>query len=97
MNITEHLLSKLAEECAETIQRCTKAQFFGLDERQKGHPEAQDNRERLLGEVADILGIVERMQEFGILPKEIPRELILRKHERLDKYMAYSRELGTLV
>jgi hypothetical protein len=45
MNITEHLLATLAEECAEVAQATSKALRFGLDE-----PEV--NIERLYGQGA---------------------------------------------
>jgi len=40
MNRMEHLLAVLAEECAEVAQRCSKAQRFGMHQKQAldGYP-----------------------------------------------------------
>lgn len=93
MNTTEYLLSCLIEECAEVIQRATKAQRFGLREIQ---PEQElTNLQRLATELADLMGTIELLKEHGIrFP--ISSFAIDTKVEKIKKFMDYSRELGAL-
>lgn len=93
MNTTEYLLSCLIEECAEVIQRATKAQRFGLHEVQ---PEQQlTNEERLAIELDDLTGTLELLAEHGVrLPPSSER--VRAKILKVEKFMDYSRQLGTL-
>jgi hypothetical protein len=45
MTREQHLLTILAEECGEVVQRASKAIRFGLDESQPG--QLDDNKKRL--------------------------------------------------
>ena len=92
MNKTEYLLTVLMEECAEVAQRASKAIRFTLEEIQPGmHEGYQDtNKRRLERELGDLLAV---MQELGLT---IHEEDVLLKLKKLDKYMDYSRKLGTL-
>lgn len=93
MTTTEYLLSCLIEECAEVIQRATKAQRFGLDEVQP--EQSLTNQERLAAELADLTGTIELLKDKGIrLP--ISDNAIEAKIEKVKKFMDYSRELGVL-
>lgn len=93
MNTTQYLLSCLIEECAEVIQRATKAQRFGLEEIQP--EQSLSNRQRLAAELADLMGTIELLKEDGVrLP--IPAAAIEAKFDKVKKYMDYSRELGVL-
>lgn len=96
MNKTEYLLSKLIEECAEVIQRCTKAQCFGLHEVQEDQP--LNNEDRIKYEIADMIGTCEYIQnELGILDEPNNLEfLIEEKIKKLRKYSDYSKQVGTL-
>lgn len=85
MNRTEHLLTILAEECAEVAQRATKALRFGLEEIQPGSP--FDNSTRITHEYADLLAVVKMLQTDGSLPV---RDL------RLLHFLEYSAQIGTL-
>lgn len=93
MNTTEYLLSCLIEECAEVIQRATKAQRFGLYEIQ---PEQYlDNHERLALELADLMATIDLLKDEGVrLP--ISGAAIKAKIGKVKKFMDYSRELGAL-
>lgn len=93
MNTTEYLLSCLIEECAEVIQRATKAQRFGLREIQ---PE-QDltNEQRLAYELSDLIGTVDLLKEQGVR-LAFSGDAIERKQAKVRKYMDYSREQGCL-
>lgn len=88
MNKIEHLLTILTEECVESAQRATKAIRFGLEEIQPGQPE--DNRRRLEREMAEAVAV------FEMLGLRIRDEDKAVKREKVEKFMAYSRELGTL-
>lgn len=85
---TEHLLTCLSEECAESSQVAAKAIRFGIS-----HiwPEKNETNLRILErEIADIIGVA---QELGLV---IHPEDILAKRAKLRKMMALSIELGTL-
>lgn len=88
MNETEHLLTNLSEECAETIQRVSKAIRFGLSEIQPG--QLEDNTRRLEREYAELVAVAELL---GLQAREEDKAA---KREKLKKYMDYSRRLGTL-
>lgn len=88
MNDTEHFLTILGEECAETAQRASKAVRFGLAEIQPG--QFEDNRRRLERELAELVAVSE------LLGLRIRQEDKDAKVEKVMKYMAYAREIGTL-
>lgn len=88
MNETEYLLTTLSEECAEVSQRACKAVRFGLLEIQPGQME--DNTRRIERELADLMAVAD------LLGLRVRDEDKAAKIEKLKKYMAYSREIGTL-
>lgn len=93
MNTTEYLLSCLIEECAEVIQRATKAQRFGLREVQ---PEQElTNEQRLAAELADLTATLELLWNEG-LRLFTEEGAVNAKKAKVKKFMDYSRELGTL-
>ena len=97
MNLDDYLLSHLAQECAEVIVRCTKAQHFGLDEIQPDQP--LTNRQRIAEELADLSALVVLMEDIGILPEFSERDLNARisaKHRKAKEFREYSRKLGRL-
>jgi hypothetical protein len=97
MNRVEHLLTIAGEECNEVAQRTTKALRFGLSEAQPGQP--FDNAERILMEYADLLAVVEMLQSEGHLPvweASRMRALMDAKKRKVEKYLAYARDIGTL-
>ena len=90
MNHTEHLLFKLAEECAEVVQEASKAAIFGMDEVMPGQP--LTNRERVMKELNDIFAVVEML---GV--HQVDRPAIEMKKRKVKHYMAYAeKECGTL-
>ena len=94
MNRMEHLLSIAAEEAVEVAQRATKALRFGLNEVQPG--QELSNLERMRGELCDLLAAFEMVydeagQRFGI-----DLDAIAAKKAKVGKFLAYSRDLGTL-
>lgn len=98
MTRSEYLLSCLAEECAEVIQRVTKAQRFGLQETQPEQP--LTNAERIQYELADLSTVVEMLYEEGLLPdpdlEHRWEEMRNAKRAKIKKYMDYSVECGAL-
>lgn len=59
------ILTIIVEECAEVIQRCSKALRFGLDEVQPG--QQADNATRIGLEVGDLLAMLDMAVAEGIL------------------------------
>ncbi len=94
MNRTEHLLSCLAEECAEVAQRVSKALRFGLDEVQPG----QDftNAQRIGQEFHDLLAVVEMLEDEGALDRPTDTHAIERKKAKVLSFMEYAEQCGTL-
>ncbi|MDD5006585.1 MAG: hypothetical protein PHS33_08830 [Candidatus Omnitrophica bacterium] len=60
MNLKEHLLQTLQEECAEVIQAASKINRFG----EKGtYPDGTGNIEKLEQEYNDLIAVVELLKE----------------------------------
>lgn len=93
---TEYLLTKLGEECNEVGQMTSKTIIFGAGEHLPGHP--RNNKERLEAEIIDFLGVVKMLQDDGVIDLDRPDvlDLIHAKINKVEKYMKYSIELGTL-
>lgn len=95
MTLEQYLLGKIAEECAEIAQRASKAQRFGLTEKQPGQD--KDNAERLMEEMHDLHAVLWMLQDMGcpidptIEPTRIPPIV-----EKVTKYMDYSRQCEQL-
>lgn len=89
MNRTEHLLTILAEECAEVAQRSSKALRFGLKEIEPG--QSLTNEQRICYELNDLLGVVSML---GLL--NIDLESIEAKKIKVETFLEYSRKQGTL-
>lgn len=95
MNVIENLIDSLAEECAEIAQRCSKANRFGPGEIQPGQPHR--NSERIEGELNDLLGVVDLLNELGVLNFKPDPERIRAKKVKVVKFLDYSMECGVLV
>lgn len=95
MNHDEHLLTCLAEECAEVAQRVSKALRFGLTEVQPGQP--LNNAERIAEEIKDLLSVAAILERHGILADFLPMAgEIAAKEEKIERFMSISREQGVL-
>jgi hypothetical protein len=83
------------EECDELSQRLSKALRFGGDEIQPGQPNT--NRQRVLMEFADLLAAME-MLGFMVGPGALGtlRGLVDAKKAKVERYLAYSEQCGTL-
>jgi len=95
MNIKEYLLVCVNEEGLEIGHAADKALRFGLHD---GYPGTdRTNITDLVAEINDLIGVLELMRENGIeLPKLFDRLDIETKKARVNKYMAVSKNLGTL-
>lgn len=83
--LTRELLEILAEECAEVVQRVTKALRFGMDESQPGQPFT--NAARIGHEVGDILATLERLQDINVLRRADVAHGVESKRQQLAKYL----------
>lgn len=112
MNRNQFILMKLAEECAEVAQRAIKSMQFGAEEVQNNSPSQNTrpetsltNKVRLNEELVDLLIIVALAAQAGevSIEADIVFDDFLKfrttredKIKKLNKYLAYSRELGTI-
>jgi hypothetical protein len=98
MNRIEHLLTTTGEEANEVAQRVSKALRFGLNEVQPDQP--LTNAERLVDEFHDLYAMLDWLQREGALPSRIdikPDHVRMReKREKVERFMAISREQGVL-
>lgn len=96
MNRTEHLLTILGEEGVEVSQRCSKALRFGLAEIQPG--QELTNAERIRGEYIDLLAVMRMLVEEGAIAPVTDDDLPLleQKRQKVEKFLSYSRDCGTL-
>jgi len=93
MNKTEHLLIILAEECAEVIKETSKALRFGLSDHA---PDSKiTNAESIVKEVADLTAIIEMLQAENLILNP-PLYYITEKKQKVEKWLKYSKEKGTL-
>lgn len=97
MNSQEHLLTCVAEECAEVTKDVSKALRFGLGDHYDKEPMGRDNRERIIDELNDLLGVIDMLVEMGAFPKDWQslQKQDAKKH-RVRKYMGYAAKVGAL-
>ncbi len=97
MNKIEYLLVCLNEECVEIAKDATKALRFGLNDRNELAPDSKTNAERLMSEVNDLLGVMNMLVEECVIPPYWQNEAEQgKKIEKVNKFMKYSRDCGTL-
>ena len=98
MTRTEHLLLKLAEECAEVIERVTKAMIFGTDEVQPDQPHT--NIDRVLHEFIDLLAAFEMLHEDAVFAPRtftvdaFARERMEAKKAKVERFLKFSAARG---
>jgi|TARA_R110000796_G_C14262349_1_gene400149 NTP pyrophosphatase (non-canonical NTP hydrolase) len=92
MTNEQHLLTILAEECAEVGQRATKAIRFGLEDPAGAQPGFSSNKKRLLEEINDLLAVVNLL--FG--EDYINNNQQKLKKIKIEKYTQLSKKLGQL-
>lgn len=97
MNTVEHILTCLAEEGSEVTKDVTKSLRFGLDDRNILNPTGPTNRERLIDELNDLLGVTWLLVDEGVLPPNwMNAEKQIAKKEKVLKFMQYAKEHGAL-
>lgn len=94
MTEIEYLLECLGEEGVEIARRVFKIKRIGLDEREPGND--FDNRERLSGEIDDLVGVLGLLQARGVL-RPVDKILVDAKQAKVAKFMEYSVKLGIVV
>jgi len=94
MNKKEHLLTCLAEECAEIAQCASKALRFGLDGGEPGKD--MTNAQRIRQELDDLAVIVQMICEEEMIAKNGSPEARKAKREKVERYMLYAIDRGTL-
>lgn len=96
LTLRQFYLTKLIEECQEVSQRAAKSMQFGPEEIQKG--QEKTNATRLRDEVEDLLGVIAILEANTDDLPEIPISehvsRVVRKNEKIAKYLKYSQELG---
>lgn len=97
MNRREYLLACLAEECAEVQHLVGKSLRFGIENKPEGR--AEPNSELIVRELIDILAVWEMLEDDSALERVDFCKLEKMqdaKKARVEKYMNYSRNRGTL-
>jgi NTP pyrophosphatase (non-canonical NTP hydrolase) len=95
MDRIQHLLVCLMEECAEVQQAAAKALRFGLED---GYPDTdRTNYEDIEKELNDVIAVAE-MLVFECAFREDFKSQSGRneKKKKVEKWLEYSREKGTL-
>ncbi len=95
MNKAEHLLTTLAEECAETAQAIGKALRFGAKD---GHPSAKiTNAQEIEKEFIEAMAVRDMLRDLGVLNQpDNAKEIYDSKKERVKKFMQYAKNTGAL-
>lgn len=96
MTRTEHLLTILAEECAEVAQRVSKALRLGPHDVQPG--QSQTNAERVRDEMLDLVAVYSMLVAAKVLPPITDGGLAAAWGEALkvERLIAYSAAQGTV-
>jgi hypothetical protein len=97
VNIEEHHLIMLMEECAEVAHRASKQLRFGRDEVQPGQD--QPNHARLREEIMDVHAVIERLIEANLIEPisfADTDEHRKNKQAKVDRMLALSRSQGRL-
>jgi hypothetical protein len=97
MNIEEHLLICASEECLEIAKDISKALRFGLNDRNVLDPEGPTNRERIVNEINDLIGVLDMLEDHDILPRHWhDYEKQEAKQEKVNKFIDYAESVGAL-
>jgi hypothetical protein len=95
LTVEQHLLSCLAEECAEVAERVSKALRFGIGEVQPG--QSLTNAERIVVEFQDLMGVAKMLHDRGVLNLDgDDSDALLAKEAKVKKFMVYAKSIGAL-
>lgn len=96
MNRTEWLLTQLASEASEVAHAATKALQFGLDD---DYPGYGTPRQRILDEYNDLVGVMMKLHEVGILmfpSLQVQTGAVRNKMEKVEKMYEYAVKIGAV-
>ena len=98
MNVKEHLLTCLAEECSEVAKEVSKALRFGLNDKYPKDPDQRTNSQRIVDELNDLVAVVKMLEAEKILPDRCAFNYSKQylKVGRVTKYMKYARKVKAL-
>jgi NTP pyrophosphatase (non-canonical NTP hydrolase) len=96
MTEQEHLLSCLAEECAEVAQEVSKALRFGLDNVYPQVPGERTVRAKIKAESVDLIAVLQLLVEKKILEDGWDERLCQEKKDKIARFMEYARQQGAL-
>mgnify|MGYP000622133554 CR=1 FL=1 len=91
MNRLEHLTIVFAEECNEVSQALIKCLRFGFDDEYNG----VSNKDRLITEFSQLIAMRQMLEDEGISIMA-DSEQMEDKVNKVEKYLLYSKEMGTL-
>ena len=97
MTRSEHLLKIAEEECNEIAQRISKALRFGVMEIQPG--QHRDNETRIYEEYAHLQAMFHmlELEEVFVSPDTDQIRFYIRdKKQKVEQFLLYSKECGTL-
>jgi hypothetical protein len=89
MNLQQHLLIKLAEECTEVGKVALKATIFGGSDHSPLDPNKTTNLQKLYEELDDLQASIELLNDTGFGYTPNPRN-ILNKKVKVIRYMEHS-------
>lgn len=98
MTRLENAIETISEECAEIIFATSKLLRFGADKDSVYTPDAT-NADELIKEYTQLKGLVEALQERGVLPTLTPEQEKAIKEEKLAKmakFQEVSKEKGCI-
>lgn len=93
MNLTQHLLVKLSEECNEVAKECLKIVVFGPGDHNPKDQLKTSNINRLFAELDDLHACIELLNNTGLEYTPDTRR-ILDKKVKVVKYLEYSIDRG---
>lgn len=96
MNRNEHLMTILIEECSEVQKEVSKAMRFGLDDWSPFDDTKTTNRESISAELSDLIGTAMMLRDEGLIDDFLIESKIKNKQEKIEKYLKYSLNVGTL-
>ncbi len=79
------------------MQNAAKSLRFGLDDRNVLDPTGPTNRERLVEELNDLIGVADMLADRGMIPKNWrDQEKQDVKQHKVAKFMDYAASVGAL-